>query len=139
KTRGLYAGFGEFYTSIVILWQALPPVSAGFRQCLNTAHHCLQTVAAGGAQVVEQVEFGKVTLDIKIAHFSGRFTVIGCQYYGQQPLDDKSIAVGGEIEPAIDPLGHQPNPALATAHQILVGIAILVQGRQLTTQVDNVL
>src|SRR5690606_27136756 len=64
KTRGLYAGFGEFYTSIVILWQALPPVSAGFRQCLNTAHHCLQTVAAGGAQVVEQVEFGKVTLDI---------------------------------------------------------------------------
>src|SRR5690606_9215327 len=106
---------------------------------LDPFDHRAQTIAAGHAQVLEQIQLREVILDIEGQNSLRRLAVVSGQHHSQQPLDDKGIAVSIEIQAAtLRPAG-QPDLALTTAHDIALGTLAVIQRWQLATEIDDVL
>src|SRR5690606_10650638 len=89
--------------------------------------------------MLEQVQPGEIVLDIDIQNVPGRLAIVGSEYHSQQTLDDEGVAVGIEVELAPLFAAGQPDLTLATTDDILIGAMLILQRRQLTAEVDDVL
>ena len=89
--------------------------------------------------MIEQLQFSKVRVDIKIQNVLRSAVIVGRKDDAQQPFYDKGIAVDGELNLAFFNVFVNPHLALTASHEPILGAFGAGQFRQVFSQIYNVL
>ena len=89
--------------------------------------------------MVEQLQFSKVRVDIKIQNILRSAVIVGRKNDAQQPFYDKGIAVDGELNLPFFNVFVNPHLALTASHEPVLGAFGDGQFRQVFSQIYNVL
>ena len=106
---------------------------------LNPRHHGAQTITSGGREMIQQLQFSKVRVDIKIQNVLRSAVVVGRKNDAQQPFYDKGIAVDSELNLAFFDVFVNPHLTLAASHEPVLGAFGYRQFRQVFSKINNVL
>ena len=89
--------------------------------------------------MIEQLQFSKVRVDIKIQNVLRSAVVVGRKDDAQQPFYDKGIAVDGELDLPFFNVFVNPHLALTASHEPVLGAYGAGQFRQVFPLIYNVL
>ena len=89
--------------------------------------------------MIQQLQFSKVRVDIKIQNVLRSAVVVGRKNDAQQPFYDKGIAVDSELNLAFFDVFVNPHLTLAASHEPVLGAFGHRQFRQVFSKINNVL
>ena len=89
--------------------------------------------------MIEQLQFSKVRVDIKIQNVLRSAVIVGRKNDAQQTFYDKGIAVDSELNPSFFDVFVNPHLTLTTSHEPVLGAFGTGQSRQVFSQINNVL